>query len=197
MVIIRPLMPEDRSELARAYDELSENSRRRRFFSPPKHLSEPLLDYLTNLDYDDRFALVAHPVGEPNHGLGVARWVRSRRDRSLADAAVTVIDDWQGRGLGTHLLMALIDEALDHEISVFTADVLWENKVVLDPLRDLGARIRPSEPGVATVEFDLPSRSAELIGTAIDQFFVSVASDEPPGRSTRHSVGNVEAPPAT
>lgn len=174
---IRPLLPSDREELALGYLELSEESKRRRFFSPPKRLSESLLDYLTQLDYDQRFAWVAHLRDDPEQrGLGVARWVRSRDDPTKADAAVTVADEWQGRGLGTQLLMALIDAATKRGITTFVADILWENDVLLDSLRQLGARVAPSEPGMARVEFDLPRSDTELAGSAVHRMLIEAAA---------------------
>ena len=177
---IRPIHPDDRTELAEAYDKLSDRSRRRRFFSPPKRLSQSLLDYLTQLDGDTRFALVAEVLDESiPHGLGVARWVRSADDPRRADAAVTVVDEWQSRGLGTQLLSALIDEARSRGITTFTADVLWENDTVLGPLRALGASVEPAEPGIASIAFTLPAVSARLDDTALGRFFAAVASEPP------------------
>lgn len=174
-------MPSDRDELAQGYDQLSEGSRRRRFFSPPTRLSAALLDYLTDLDFDQRFALVAQIADDAEmRGLGVARWVRDRTDPSKAEAAVTVADAWQGRGIGTQLLLALVEAAVERGITAFVADVLWENTALLDTLRALGAHVRPSEPGVARVEFDLPEAGVELTGTAIHRMLVASAEAASP-----------------
>jgi protein lysine acetyltransferase len=175
-LVIRPLVPSDREELARGYLELSDESRRRRFFSPPARLSDALLDYLTELDFDRRFALVAHLRDDPDQrGLGVARWVRSRDDPTRAEAAVTVADRWQGRGIGTELLLALVEAATGRGITTFVADVLWDNRILLDTLRQLGARVDPAEPGVARVEFDLPEPGTALDGTALHRMLVASA----------------------
>jgi len=176
MLSIRPLLASDRDELAQGYERLSEESRRRRFFSPPSRLSGSLLDYLTELDFDRRFALVAHLRDDPDQpGLGVARWVRDRHDPTKAEAAVTVADRWQGRGVGTQLLLALVVAAAERGITTFVADVLWDNKTLLDTLQRLGARVEASEPGVARVEFDLPAPGAELDGTAMHRMLVAAA----------------------
>jgi GNAT superfamily N-acetyltransferase len=172
---IRVLVPGDRDALAEAYEALSERSRRLRFFSPPKHLSPALLDYLTTLDYRDQFALVAF-VEEDQEGIGLARWTRDRDHPTEAEAAVVVLDDWQHRGVGSALLTALIDEAVAAGIEVFTADVLWENRIILDPVRALGARIGPLEPGVARVEFDLPADDSALATSAVRRFLRDVAA---------------------
>ena len=179
-IMIRPLVSGDRSELAREYEQLSAFSRRRRFFSPPKRLSDSMLDYLTDLDYHDRFALVAYPIDASIwRGIGVARWIRDHTEPSVADAAVTVVDEWQHRGVGTQLLIALVDEAVAQGITTFAADVLWENEPILAPLRALGARIRAEEPGVARVDLDLPRSGIEVIGTAVHRFLATVAAAPP------------------
>lgn len=180
-LVLRPLRPSDRQELAQGYDELSAESRRRRFFSPPSRLSPSLLDYLTDLDFDQRFALVAQLGDDPaGWGLGVARWVRDRSDPTRAEAAVTVADEWQGRGIGTQLLLALVEAAIERGITAFLADVLWENTALLDALRERGARIDRSEPGVARVQFDLPEPGTDLDGTAIHRMLVASAGAASP-----------------
>ncbi len=173
-VVLRCLVPADREPLATAYEVLSEESRRRRFFSPPKHLSPGLLDYLTDLDHDERFAVVAFEPTSPKVGLGLARWVRDRTDPTRAEPAVAVIDSWHHRGLGTALLTALVDAAGSKGITTFVADVLWENEAILDPLRALGARVSAAEPGVASIEFDLPERVGD---TALHHLLARAAAE--------------------
>lgn len=160
LAVLRRLVPDDREKLARAYDQLSELSRRRRFFSPPRRLSSAYLDHLLESEGDRKLAVVAVTTGVPDEGLGIARWVRDTERPDHADVAVTVTDEWQGRGLGTELLETLAALAKEHGISTFTADVLWENEVLLEVLQGLGARLVPAEPGVARVEFDLPDPAA-------------------------------------
>jgi GNAT superfamily N-acetyltransferase len=177
-LVIGPLLARDRQELARGYEQLSEESRRRRFFSPPSRLSDAQLDYLTELDFDQHFALAARLRDGPGQpGLGVGRWIRDPDDRTKAEAAVTVADRWQGRGIGTELLKALVQSAAERGVTTFTADVLWENTTLLDTLRQLGARVRASEPGLARVEFDLPAPGADLAGTAMHRLLVVSAAE--------------------
>lgn len=178
-ILIRRVLPSDRHELAAAYEALSSESRRLRFFSPPAHLSEALLDYLTDLDFVNRYALVAR-TADDQKGLGIARWIRDSEEPTKAAAAVTVADDWQGRGIGTQLLLALVEDARAAGIDTFVAEVLWDNQVMLDPLRRLGAEIAASEPGVARVEVDLPD--AQTFGeSALRQMLHSAARHETAG----------------
>jgi GNAT superfamily N-acetyltransferase len=169
-VLIRALVPEDRDELAARYGELSSRSRRLRFVSAPAHLSDRLLDHLFDLDYVDRYALVATLVDDPGSpSVGVARYIRSSVDPTRADAAVTVVDDHQGRGIGTLLLTSLVAVAMDNGVEVFTADILWDNGDLLDGLRAVGAQVESGEPGMAKVHVDLPPIHDGVRGSALHE----------------------------
>jgi RimJ/RimL family protein N-acetyltransferase len=157
-ILVRPLRPTDRDELAARYLELSPEARRLRFFNAPDHLSEQLLDYLMDVDGADRCALVAFAIDDDGApGVGLARYVRSRDEPECAEAAVTVLDRYQNRGIATTLLRQLAEHALADGISTFTASVMWENRKLLDGLRTFGAEVTPNEPGVASVRIALPT----------------------------------------
>jgi GNAT superfamily N-acetyltransferase len=154
-VIVRPLLPSDREELASRYAELSPAARRARFGSAPDRLTPRGLDQLLDLDYDDRFALAAVVVDEAGErGVGIARYARRHDDPSTAEAAVVVLDADQQQGIGTLLLRDLVDVARRHGITRFTATVGWESTALLDAIRSAGATVRAAEPGVAEVTFE-------------------------------------------
>jgi GNAT superfamily N-acetyltransferase len=139
-----------------------------RFFNAPDHLSARLLDYLVDVDGVDRCALVAFAVdadGAP--GVGIARYARSHDEPTCAEAAVTVLDAYQSRGIGTELMHRLAEQARRNGISTFTASVMWENRELLDGLRALGAEIRPSEPGVASVQIAIPPAEVDIPETEL------------------------------
>ena len=166
-VIIRPALPGDRDLLVRGFERLSPESRYRRFFAPVKTMSGQLLDYLTSIDYVDHFAWAAlsaepGPDGGPV-GAGVSRYVRLD-DPKAAEMAVTVVDDWQGRGLGRILLDALVLEALENGITCFAGDVLVENRPMHELLRRAGATFRPEGNGILRFSIDLPARDEALGG---------------------------------
>jgi GNAT superfamily N-acetyltransferase len=157
-VLVRPLVPSDRAELAAGYEQLSPASRRRRFFGMPDRLSDDLLDYLTNLDYRTHFAWAAVAIDEPGSpGVAVARYICDRRDPTVAEIAVTVQDRYQHRGLGTLLTQLLADVAARNGVRSLVSYVLWENIGAVARLREEGARISPAEPGMARIEIDLPA----------------------------------------
>jgi GNAT superfamily N-acetyltransferase len=176
-LLVRSLQPGDREEIADGYEQLSPESRRLRFFNAPEHLSERLLDYLTDVDGVDRVALVARAIDEPGTpGVGVARYARDLRDLTTAEAAVTVLDSHRNRGIATILLTSLVDEAVANGITTFTASVMWENKMLLDSLREYGAVVVPDEPGVAAVSVDLPRDATVFVGSPLHRMLHTVAA---------------------
>jgi RimJ/RimL family protein N-acetyltransferase len=180
-VILRPAIPADRDLLVEGFERLSPESRYRRFFGPMKQLSAPVLDYLTSIDYRDHFAWAAlsaepGPDGRPV-GAGVGRYIRLP-DPEAAEMAVTVVDDWQGRGLGRVLLDALVLEALENGISRLEGDVLVENRPMQGLLRHAGATFRPGGPGVLRFSIDLPAREEALRGDPLGELLRAVAKGE-------------------
>jgi RimJ/RimL family protein N-acetyltransferase len=120
-------------------DEMSERSVYFRFFSPLKRLPEAMAHRLAQVDYQDRFALVAttHRPDGQEHILGVARYDRAP-GTDTAEAALAVVDEYQRKGIGSGLLSLLAQAARDHGIRRFSLVVLPENQSMLGLLRRLG-----------------------------------------------------------
>lgn len=154
-VVIRPIVPADRELLRTGFQRLSEESRLRRFLAPISKLTEGQLDYLTNVDYWDHFAWVAIRADDPRSGLGVARYVRLPAEPTVGEAAVTVLDEYQRRGLGTLLLGLLAAAARTAGIERFRAYVLEENAPMRGLLAGLGAQSAFDSPGVVRVDIPL------------------------------------------
>jgi RimJ/RimL family protein N-acetyltransferase len=137
-VRVRPIRPEDKPRLLEAFDRLGRGSRYRRFLGHKKELSVDELASLTEVDHHDHEALAALDP-ETGEGLGVARYVRLPDRPNAAEAAVTVVDDWQGRGVGGLLLRLLAKRAREEGIREFDASLLTDNRAMLALFRRLGA----------------------------------------------------------
>jgi GNAT superfamily N-acetyltransferase len=147
----------DRELLLRGFERLSPESRYRRFLGPIPELSKAMVRYLTEIDHHDHEAMIAldERTGE---GIGVARYVRNSERPDVAEVAVTVIDDWQGKGLGTLLLDVISARAREEGIRSFTALMLATNTEMMDLLRELDpVWIVDRETGTVEIEVPIPS----------------------------------------
>jgi GNAT superfamily N-acetyltransferase len=163
-VRLRPLLPEDRGRLAAAFARLSPESRYHRFLAPMRQLSPPMLDHLVDeVDGVDHVAVVC----ETSDGaVGIGRYIRERARPSYAEAAVTVIDDWHGRGVGSLLTAAIGRLAGEHDVRYFTALVHADNAASLAMLATLGVVVdrEPMGHGVVEVVIELDPEPGVLDG---------------------------------
>jgi hypothetical protein len=95
-------------------------------------------------------------------GAAIVRWFRDRSDPAVADMAVTVIDDYQGRGLGGLLLDVAVLDAFAHGVERFEGLVLGENISSRRMLARGGARLQPDGGGVLSFTLDLRPRVERL-----------------------------------
>ena len=136
LVHVRPIDGRDRDAFSAWFGRLSDESRRRRFLGPKPRLSARELTYLTEVDHVSHTALVAlSPSGAL---IGEARYATSQPGDRIADFAVTVADDWQGRGVGTRLAARLIESARANGMTRLTAMTLWDNTAAIALLHRLG-----------------------------------------------------------
>jgi RimJ/RimL family protein N-acetyltransferase len=110
--LIWPLLPTDAEALREAFRRLSGYSRRSRFLGAVNQLDDPMIRRLVgSVDGAHHIALVL--IVLPSDGeegpVGVARLLQYSDDPATADIAVTVADDWQGHGVGTALVSALLE----------------------------------------------------------------------------------------
>jgi GNAT superfamily N-acetyltransferase len=147
----------DRQLLVRGFERLGPESRYRRFLSPMHALGNRMVRYMTELDHHDHEAMIAlDERGE--EGLGDAFYVRDARRPDTAEVAVTVLDEWQGRGLGTLLLEVLSARALDEGVGRFTALMLARNQAMMDLFERLGqVQVVGRAAGAVEIEVAIPA----------------------------------------
>ena len=157
-VLIRRIRAGDRRLLALGLEKLSALSVQRRFLSPKAKFTERELRYLTEVDGHDHVAIVAESPTQPvRHLIGVARFVRSPLDPSVAEAAIVVDDSWQGRGLGSLLARELAARARGLGIRQFTATMSSDNLPALRLMEKLAFHLErgPSRAGISELRLDL------------------------------------------
>jgi RimJ/RimL family protein N-acetyltransferase len=160
-VLIRQVRGTDAPLLADGFARLSARSRQLRFLGPKKMLSAAELRYLTDVDHYDHEAIGALSPAE-GRGVGITRYIRDADDPRAAEIAVTIADDWQGRGLGAELLARLSDRARQAGICRFTATVCADNVAMTGLLWKMGARTAGRSRG--TVEYEVPLEPADEYG---------------------------------
>ena len=136
-----PLERADRAALVAEFETLSPESQRRRFLAPVRHLSDAMLDHLVDdVDGVDHIALVLCAETSPDvyDPVALARMVRYADVTDAADLAVTVKDEWQGRGVATVLLEVLMRRR-PAGVDRIVTEVLQDNPASLGMLRRLGA----------------------------------------------------------
>jgi GNAT superfamily N-acetyltransferase len=140
-VQIRPILPSDAPELARAIRTADPADLRARFLGAPPKVTPELLDSLTRLDYTTRFALVARAHGR---GVAVGRYIALPPDEQgdvAAEIAVAVDPAWRQVGLATRLVGMLAQRAHECGIGSFTAIFFTQNRPVVELAHDAHARI--------------------------------------------------------
>ena len=183
-VLLRPVVPEDRDLFIAAFGRLSDETIERRFMTKLQRLTDDMLTYLTVLDYDDHFAWGVLALDEPGPpGIAVGRYVRSNEDPDSAEAAITVVDSYQGRGLGTLLLHVLAVTARDHGIKRFRSYLSSENRKMIGILKDAGSPMKVDSPGVMVSDVELDALAGRLAEFPDHEAIVAAAG----GRSKREN----------
>ena len=152
---IRPIRPGDKASLASAVDQSSHDAIYSRFLNPHGRLTASELRYLTEVDHRDHEALMAVDPAS-GRGVGVVRYVRDQERPEWAEIAVSVLETWQGRGIGKALLSELATRAREEGISCFTALMLADNRAMRRLFASLGPpRVLSREAGAVELAVDL------------------------------------------
>ena len=150
VVRVRPVTPADEEGLGRLAAGLSDRTVYLRFFSTNRHAAATYLRALARHGDEDHDALVAEVGGLV---VAVAGWDRTGGD--VAEVALLVADDQQGRGIGMLLLEELRARAERCGIRRLVADTLPENRRMLDVFGSSGLHTeRRTEQGVTRSVLD-------------------------------------------
>ncbi len=187
-ILFRHLRPDDKDRLRRAFDELSPESRYRRFFRHIDHLSDKELRYLTELDFVNHYAWAAVLDEEGEPGVGVARWIRVADDPTLGEGAVTVVDRWQGRGIGKTLLWLAARSAIERGLRGIRVQTLSDNAPILALLRELDAPPGRWESGILELTLPLPESVDHLDLSRLPLLLRAAASGDVVAEADPHEI---------
>ncbi len=134
--LLRPICSEDREGIVSFHSRLSPDTRFLRFHYVKNKLTENDLEQYCDVDYYDTFAMVAEMTrSRGSEIVGVGRYVRLAPCSDSAEVAFVVEDGEQNNGIGTQLLLVLVDIARERGINTFVAELLNENAIMMDIFR--------------------------------------------------------------
>ena len=153
-VFYRPIKPADEESMRDMFYSLSDRSVYLRFFMPLKDMSHQRVQPFVSIDYKDTLAIVGtiqNASGEKI--IAVGRYIKNP-GTSTAETAFLVQDQWQNRGIGKILLEYLVQIAKEKGLTGFTAEVLLENKNMLQAIHNSSYKITSKfEDGVYHISF--------------------------------------------
>jgi GNAT superfamily N-acetyltransferase len=150
--VIRSISPTDAEALRQFHAHLSARSIQMRYFYPHTDLRPDEVAHLTQVDGVDRVALVVERGGQL---VAVGRYDRLE-DRTTAEVAFAVADEYQHHGLASMLLHQLVERARTVGITRLVAEVLVENAAMLSVFRQAGFPVRfKTEWGVVVLTMSI------------------------------------------
>jgi GNAT superfamily N-acetyltransferase len=165
---LRPMRPSDKQMLLDGFEQLSPDSRYARFMAPKSTLTDRELRYLTEVDGVDHFAIGAirkHLVSKPE-GVGSARFVRLSDQPDTAEPAVTILDNFHGKGLGAIMLQRLIEAAWERDVRWFCTELLADNTASRRMIESLSPDVKFRHSGDGAIIATLPVPEPDQTPTA-------------------------------
>jgi len=150
--VVRPVHPDDANMLQEFVRGLSPESRYFRFVSSMQELPATMLSRFTLIDYDREMALVALVTEETKDAqgntvehtriVGVSRYI-TNPDRASCEFSLVVADEFKGRGLGSRLMLSIMDFAREKGLTEIEGLVLANNPNMLKLMKGLGFVVKP------------------------------------------------------
>ena len=154
-IFFRPVKPTDEAIQREFFYSLSDESVYYRFFNRVKAMPHEKIQPMVNIDYREEIAIVGL-VGETEKEemIAIGRFKIDPADNT-AEVAFLVRDDWQTKGIGAFLMRKLADIAIERGITGFKAEVLAQNRKMLDIFHKCGYPLTTRlEEGTYTVFID-------------------------------------------
>jgi RimJ/RimL family protein N-acetyltransferase len=157
----------DRAGIVEAFDKLSTETRVQRWFYPKMKLTDDELAALISPTGDHHGAITAIELGRDSAEvapIGMARFVRSKDDPEAAEIAITIVDAWQGLGIGRILLHRLLAMVSERHIPFVEGRLQADNRAMrhlLEPYVPQGGFRR--EDSILQFRFPVPAPGDPLM----------------------------------
>ena len=134
-LLVRAIRPSDEDHLRDAFNQLSQDTIRRRFFHARKELPPEEARAFASPDFDTEVALVAVDDSGPDEQIVAGGRYFVEPGGESAELAFTVRDDWQGRGVGTYIFKRLLAIGRSRGVARFVALVESDNTPMVELIR--------------------------------------------------------------
>ena len=160
--LVRAIRPDDKQRLLDGFHRLKGKSVYFRFFSAKKELTEKELRYYTEVDFEHHVAIVSTIINDKKEQIiGVGRYVEftDNDTERAAELAFAVDDEHQNLGVGTTLFEHLVTIAQNNGITSLDADVLLDNRNMLDIFEHSGFELhKTTRGGVMHIQFEITGK---------------------------------------
>ena len=154
-VVLRPVRPEDEKMEKEAYERLSDESRRLRYFSSSGKATHEMLTRFCNIDYDREMVIIAEfNENGKRRSVGNA-WLFVQADGENAEFVVQVAEDFRGTGLGFKLIDVLIGIGREKALKTIYGIALRDNAPMINLAKRLGFDVRKYEADEVKLVLDL------------------------------------------
>lgn len=139
----RLLSMKDRSIYLDGFSKLTDSTIKHRFHQLKKSLTEQEIDFFLNIDNHDHLAIgAAVIINGQEYGAGIIRYVKEKNSPKCAEVGLTILDEFQGHGLGTELYRQLIQHAKIHGLKCLSNYVQNDNAPMIHILKKFGGHIQ-------------------------------------------------------
>ena len=158
-VLFRPIGPEDEPAGREMLTNLSEKPLKESLFHAINQASREMRGRLSTIDYEREAAIIAEiREGGSRKMIGIGS-LTIEPIPVKAEFDVVVLDAFQGKGLGSRLIDAVIDLGRDRGVREIYSLIMSDNTKMIKMCVKLGCAIEPMEGGVAKVTLALTGTS--------------------------------------
>jgi acetyltransferase len=169
LIYVRPMLPEDAPYLVDLFEHMGDDSRYRRFNQTLDRVEIDRIwleaEQIAQGTASNSYGLLAFTDLDDRVEVPVAGARFVKVTPTQAEIAISVRDDMQGMGIGTHLMSLLVDEARLQGVVVLIGSVQNDNRAVWTILKKLGYRINRQSEGNSTfisIHLDKPDGQADV-----------------------------------
>jgi GNAT superfamily N-acetyltransferase len=142
-VFLRPIRATDEEQLSNFFYRCSAETLYKRFMRAIAQMPHKERRWELDVDYATEMAIIVETCdpGKDGELIGIGRYGKAGA-KNEAEVAFVIRDDWQGKGLGTMLLLHLANIARGFGIDAFTAEVLGDNSQMMEVFHNSGLEVR-------------------------------------------------------